>query len=142
MNRFLKYLTVAAGLNFVAASPALAGELGSTSSETMTITVIVAPIGAAVAAEQQGAVGSWTISGLNQGLMIDLPDQITPGSDQSFSLYAATTSTLTARPVGAGARIAAAGSNFDRGLGRQDFVLSRDAATPAERSMVVLIASL
>ena len=134
-------LAAMALLGIAAPAHAASGDLGASSSATMHITVIIPPIGPAIAAPQSGAVGVWTITGGNDGLMLDLPTTITPGVEQSFSLFSAYAGPLVATPLGASATIRRGALVNDRGLGRQDFTLVPDPAA-ASPSMTVVIHSL
>ena len=49
----------------------------SSSSGSFSFTVIIPPLGASIEAANRGAAGLWTISGANDGLMIDF------GSDET-----------------------------------------------------------
>lgn len=78
-------LSIIAGLGMsLLATPALAqGHLGTTSSGTVGITVEIPPLGSAVAAAHQGAVGLWSITNSTDGLMVKLPASINTTADAS-----------------------------------------------------------
>ena len=84
----LLYISVLAG-SLASASVAHAddGALSSSSSSgSVSVSVYIPPLRAALAAAQEGAVGLWTISGRNNGLMIQLNAAALRGYE-SVSIY-------------------------------------------------------
>lgn len=63
------------------------GTSGSSSSGSVNISVYIPPIGASLRAAQEGAVGLWSISGRNNGLMIKLNQEDTGAGYSSISVY-------------------------------------------------------
>lgn len=72
-----------AGISWASGAQADEGALSpSSSSGSVTISVYILPLGAALAAHKDGAVGLWSVSGRNSGLMIKLHrDQSERGFD-------------------------------------------------------------
>src|SRR3546814_15532555 len=64
---------------YLCAVPAQASSLGSESTGTMNITVVIPPLADAVRAQENGATGLWSIVNGNNGLMIDAPHSVKIG---------------------------------------------------------------
>jgi hypothetical protein len=77
-STFSKAATVLAiGVAGMSSQQASAAELSTSSSTgSFAFTVVIPPLGASIAAANEGAAGLWTIAGANDGLMIDF------GSDE------------------------------------------------------------
>lgn len=59
----------------------------SSSSGTVTVSVYIPPIGASLRAAQEGAVGLWSVSGRNNGLLLKLHQDQTGAGYSAVSVY-------------------------------------------------------
>ncbi|MDB5714166.1 MAG: hypothetical protein JWO15_1563 [Sphingomonadales bacterium] len=85
MLRILKTSAMAAAaLSGIAhASPLI----GNPSAGAVNITVDIPPFAAALKAQGEGAVGLWTVTDSNSGLMLRLPEKIEGANAASISIY-------------------------------------------------------
>lgn len=133
---------VALGAAVVASSGALAQGLDSSASASATITVIIPPIAPAIAAQDQGAVGLWSMTDNANGLMIKLAGTARPDAPATLTLYAPAFAAdyIVRRFDGDQARMSAFSRGSFRGLRRTDFAVN---ASPSNlsHSMTVVIAT-
>lgn len=88
MFRTSPSLFIIAGLCLASAAHANDGDLSSSSSSgSVSVSVYIPPIGAALAASQEGAVGLWSVSGRNSGLMILLHRASSGDGYKAVSVY-------------------------------------------------------
>lgn len=140
-----KAVILIAGLVALAPTPSLADDWGDTSSATMSITVVIAPFGAVDAASREGAVGGWSVSGLNDGVMLSAPDVLTSASASDISVLSNADTPVSVRATDPRATLRLKQSSEFKGLSRTDFSLSLTKFTPtdgADRPLSVIIASL
>jgi hypothetical protein len=123
------------------ATSVAAQELGSQSTGTVGIRVTIAPIGAAMAAAQDGADGLWSIQG-GQGLMIAAPNTLESGKGGDLALFSERAQTLTVRPMSSNLTVTRGAYSSDRGLGRQAFRILAAPASADAHGSVLVIASL
>jgi hypothetical protein len=103
------------------------GTLGFSSSGSTTVTVIIPPIQAGIAATEEGAVGLWTLEPGAAGLMVRIPDRVAEGGSSSLDVFRAGGNVFdVSLPVGAGFHLQPALQTENRGLTRQNYVLSSD----------------
>lgn len=127
MSRSIKLLVTSVAA--FAASSASASDYGHSSSATMTITVTIPPFLAALAAQQDGAVGLWTVTDDKSALMIKTSDLVI-GEDSETAIYSGRAMLFSVAPeVGAGLEIKATGATSDNGLRRQSYNVSTSLAT-------------
>jgi hypothetical protein len=84
----MKFVSLA-GMMALAAMPTLAQaspEVGTQSTGSVSIRVVIPPFAAALRAQSEGAVGLWTIANTS-GLMIQLPDQIEANGKVDAAIY-------------------------------------------------------
>lgn len=136
MMRMVKSLAILAAAT--AAMPASADDWGETSSGSLMITVVIAPFGAAVAAAQEGAVGAWSVNGLNDGVMLGAPDAVTKGGTENISLFNNANAPLSLTSARAGVTIGSVSNADFRGLRRQDFSVSVNKTESADPVLVVV----
>lgn len=106
-----------------AATPAHAssGELSSNSSSgSVTFTVVIPPLGAAIRAANAGAVGLWTIADANDGLMIKVDDQ---GGKPTLSVFHREGADLSISLSAQGSRASLLQSGNDGGLESEHYGL-------------------
>ncbi len=75
---------------FLGAIPGIANAssaIGTQSSGTVTITVDIPPISAALRAQAEGAVGLWTVTDSTSSLMIKLPDSVGVADPATAAIY-------------------------------------------------------
>lgn len=124
MNQsLLKFAAAAIAVAPVAFAPssAHAGELSANSSSgSITFTVVIPPIGAALRAADSGAVGLWTITDASGGLMLKLDDQ---GKEPVLSLFHGGGSELTVSLSGKTGNAALLRSGNDGGLQSEHYSL-------------------
>ena len=116
-----------------------AAQLGSSSIGTANVTVVIAPIGAAIGAARQGAVGLWSIAGGNQGLLVRAPTSLSLGDTGELRIFAQRADSIIVRDRASLSDIPIASSGVDRGLEWRDFNLR---PTDAGGSQGFLISSL
>src|SRR3546814_9007373 len=85
---------------YLCAVPAQASSLGSESTGTMNITVVIPPLADAVRAQENGATGLWSIVNGNNGLMIDAPNSVTGDEDLKVALLTPAAPHLQIRSFG------------------------------------------
>lgn len=105
----------------LAPSSAQAGELSANSSSgSITFTVIIPPVGAALRAADSGAVGLWTITDATDGLMIKVDAQ---GERPVLTLFHGGGSELNVRLSGKSASASLLRSANDGGLESEHYGL-------------------
>lgn len=136
------YASVAAGfvLAFLGA-PAFAQELGDSASGSMTITVTIGPFGAARSAAGEGAVGAWSVSGQNNGVMLSAPQMITADRANTNSIFTNSNASVAITPLDLRAKISLRSTSDFKGLNRQDFTL-RARQTLDATPLSVLISTI
>lgn len=123
MRSALSFFALAAGCLIGLPQAASAQDIGHSSSGTVSISVTIQPLGGAVfAQENYGAVGLWTFTGRNPGLMLSAPSLVTAGDVTEVSLFAQSTQRLTIRGAGISTG-PIAGAPVKGGLNRRSFAL-------------------
>ena len=120
----LKFVVAALAVTPAAFAPssARAGELSAgSSSGSITFTVVIPPIGAAIRAADSGAVGLWTITDATDGLMIKVNNQ---GKRPVLSLFHGGGSELTVHLSGKGGNVSFLHSANDGGLESEHYSLN------------------
>lgn len=127
-------------------TPALAGELGNTSSGQITITIRIPPIAAAMTASSEGAAGFWTAADATNVLMINLPATVSEAESKAelfHSPEAAITASVQVNPFVA---LNAGTTAQMNGMERQSFRLSRISAAglsgPAPSSVTMTVTQI
>lgn len=83
-----RYFIVTIALVGVSVPSVAAAETpGVEDASTMSVTIVIPPLRAAVNAQAAGATGLWSIVNGNSGLMINSPKQVTAGGNTEFSLF-------------------------------------------------------
>lgn len=136
------YASVAAGfvLAFLGA-PAFAQDLGESASGSMTISVTIAPFGAASAAANEGAVGAWSVSGKNDGVMLSAPQMIAADRADTISVFTNSDAAVSITPLDERAKVSLRATSDFKGLNRQDFTL-RARKTSDAKPFSVLISTI
>lgn len=114
-------------------------EAGRSASSTINVTVVIAPIGAAVAAAREGAVGIWSISGGNRGLLIRAPSQIVEGGSGTVRIFAQRSDAYVVRPMTGANLLPMVDQGADRGLQWRDFDISANGSGRAQQFLVTTI---
>lgn len=140
MSRSIKVLVT--GVAALFATSASASDFGHSSSATMTITVTIPPFLAALAAQQDGAVGLWTVTDDKNALMIKAPDLVV-GKENETAIYFGRAMLFSVAPeVGTELEIKATGTTSDNGLRRQSYSVSTPSAQEvAPRTNATMIIS-
>jgi len=123
------------------ATSAPAQTLGTSSTGSFNVTVVLAPIGPAIAASRAGANGLWTVTGGGRGLMVHAPETIASGATVNVSIYAPSTDAITIRPAQANLRVQRTGLVPQYGFDRQDFSIRGGdalARQPSGSTMFIL----
>ncbi len=131
---------IGAALTLGAASPAMAGQLGSQDSSTFQITVNIPPIAAALAAQAEGAVGLWTVSSNQAPLMIKMPDRVPANGDVEAAVFSSGGILFSLSAPQAPLIISAKSSTVNNGLRREAFVL-RASSGAAVTGVTVLVSA-
>ncbi|GGB76128.1 hypothetical protein [Blastomonas aquatica] len=103
------------------------------------MTVVIAPIGAAVSAARDGAVGIWSISGGNRGLLIRAPAEIAEGGSGTVRIFAQRSDAYVVRPMTGANALPIVDRGADRGLQWRDFDLRADGSSRAQQFLVTTI---
>ncbi|MGN6121403.1 MAG: hypothetical protein ACTHOJ_00460 [Sphingomonas oligoaromativorans] len=115
------------------------GELGFASSGTATVTVIIPPIQAGIAATEEGAVGLWTLQPGAAGLMVRLPDQVALGGQSSLDVFRANGNVFdVSLPASTGFHLQPALQSENKGLTRQNYTLSSDGVARHDPLQVMI----
>lgn len=97
-----------------------AESLGDTSTGTVSIRVVIQPLGSALAAATEfSAGGLWTFAGSGPGLLVSLPASTTEGGTAELSLIAQTVAPLTVRSDPGGVAMPATTASYDGQLSRR-----------------------
>ena len=100
----------------------------SSSSGSVNISVYIPPIGATLRAAQEGAVGLWSVSGRNNGLLLKLNEEDTGTGYSSISVYSRAEVGVVAHWEGGEAALATAPAQNLGGLNKTTY---RVSASPA-----------
>jgi hypothetical protein len=130
--------TLAVLLAATTAVPANADDWGDTASGAISITVIIAPFGAAIAAAQEGAVGAWSVRGQNDGVLLGAPEMLNAGGVQNVSLFNNADAPLSLTSSNPAVTIAAGANRDFRGLKRQEFAIGLSNAQSDEPVTMVI----
>lgn len=130
--------TVALSLAMFVSAPVQAQDLGDEASGSMSITVVIAPFGAAIAAAEGGAVGAWSVAGANDGVMISAPDTLAPSSPQSLSIFNNANAPISLTAANGDLAVVRGGREDFRGLSRQNFSLKLGNHASADPVSVVI----
>jgi hypothetical protein len=134
--RVNSFVTVACG--FCVPATAMA-EADRSASSTINVTVVIAPIGAAVAAAREGAVGIWSISGGNRGLLIRAPSEIDEGASGTVRIFAQRSDAYVVRPMTGANVLPVVDQGADRGLQWRDFDVRANGSSHAQQFLVTTI---
>lgn len=110
-------------------APAYAGDgsLGFASSGTTTVTVVIPPIQAGIAATEEGAVGLWTLEPGAAGLMVKIPDLVAAGESSSLDVFRANGNVFdVSLPTGSDFHLHSTFQTATNGLTRQSYVLTNE----------------
>ena len=130
------------GIALLSVAPANASELNGGSSATMTITVTIPPFLAALAAQQEGAVGLWTVTDDKSALMIKTPDTVVAGQEGEAAIYSGSSVLFSLLPeVGTSLLIKERGTTVDNGLRRQAFSVMSGLPPTASSSPATIVVS-
>lgn len=114
------------------------------SSGSVTVRLTIPPLSAAVNAARTGAVGGWTVTGLNNGLMIRAPKELPESGSASVDLFSGR-AVLFSVESGADSLLAveSVGRSNSGGLIRTQLQLQRsDAGQPAPHGLPLLIKAI
>lgn len=112
------------------AAQAADGNAGFSSSATTTMTVIIPPLQAGLAATEEGAVGLWTLEPGAAGLMIKIPDAMAAGESSSLDVFRGNGNVFdVSLPAGAGFHLRTALRSESNGLTRQNRLRPSRAAS-------------
>lgn len=134
--RVISFVVVACGFCMPATAMA---EAGRSASSTINVTVVIAPIGAAVAAAREGAVGIWSITGGNRGLLIRAPSEIAEGGSGTVRLFAQRSDAYVVRPMTGANVLPMVDQGADRGLQWRDFDLRANGSGRAQQFLITTI---
>jgi hypothetical protein len=122
-------------------TPAFGQDLENSASGSMTISVTIAPFGAAFAAASEGAIGAWSVSGKNDGVMLSAPEMITADRANTISIFTNSNAAVAITPLDQRAKISLQSTSDFKGLNRQDFTL-RARETSDTSPLSVLISTI
>lgn len=124
----------------MAGAPAYAVQLDGQSTGSVNVTVVIPPIGAALAASREGAVGLWGVNGRRQGVMIQMPREVRAREPGQVSLFVPGALPLIVEVAEGEGGVVRTGLRSDRGLTRQEFAVTLDRP-PADGVMGLIIGS-
>lgn len=101
---------------------------GNSSSGSVNVSVYIPPIGATLRAAQEGAVGLWSVSGRNNGLLLKLNQEDSGLGYSSISVYSRAEVGVVAHWEGGETALATAPAQDLGGLNKTTYRLS---ASPA-----------
>lgn len=100
----------------------------SSSTGSVTVSVYIPPIGASLRAAQEGAVGLWSVSGRNSGLLLKLHDDDTGAGYSAVSVYSRAEVGIEARWESGESAFRSAPMNDIGGLNKSTYAVPKSSA--------------